>query len=75
MSTAAWLWQRDGGMCHLCLRPVEGGWHLDHVIPLSRGGKHSYANCAVSHPRCNWIKMLNRPSDIARLDYERLFAS
>jgi 5-methylcytosine-specific restriction endonuclease McrA len=31
-------------------------WHLDHVVPLSRGGEHSYANVQVAHPFCNLSK-------------------
>jgi 5-methylcytosine-specific restriction endonuclease McrA len=28
-------------------------WDLDHVIPLSKGGEHSYDNVQVTHPSCN----------------------
>ena len=45
---------RDKGFCHICGRAVfHENWHLDHIIPLSRGGEHSYRNVAVSHPVCN----------------------
>lgn len=48
---------RDGGLCCLCGEGVDtSGWHLDHVVPLSRGGEHSYANVAVTHPSCNQRK-------------------
>lgn len=30
--------------------------HLDHVIPLSRGGAHSEDNIRVTHARCNLKK-------------------
>lgn len=51
------VWERDGGICHICNKPAERAtWHLDHVVPLSRGGEHSYANTAVSHPYCNISK-------------------
>lgn len=48
---------RDGGKCHICgefVNPLS--WHLDHIVPLSRGGKHCYENVAVSHPVCNLRK-------------------
>lgn len=49
--------ERDGGVCHICTLSVDPtSWHLDHVIPLSRGGEHSYANVATSHPYCNESK-------------------
>ena len=45
---------RDKGTCGICsllVNPTD--WHLDHVVPLSRSGEHSYANTRVSHPACN----------------------
>lgn len=50
------VWERDGGICGICGDVVDGPWHMDHVVPLSRGGPHTYANVQVSHPRCNMRK-------------------
>jgi 5-methylcytosine-specific restriction endonuclease McrA len=48
------LWERDEGVCGLCRQPCDPqNWEMDHIIPLKRGGKHSYANTQVSHPVCN----------------------
>jgi 5-methylcytosine-specific restriction endonuclease McrA len=48
------VWVRDQGICVLCRTPADpDNWHLEHLTPLSRGGAHSYANTAVSHPTCN----------------------
>lgn len=62
------LWERDNGRCHLCLLPVTDAWELDHVIPLSLGGPHCYANTAVACVACNRAKNNTpRPSgDLAR---------
>ncbi len=51
------VWDRDHGICHICAAPADpDDWHLDHVVPLAAGGEHSYANVAVSHPKCNLRK-------------------
>lgn len=51
------VFERDNGICHICLDVVDpADWHLDHIIPLSKGGPHSYDNTAVSHPFCNESK-------------------
>lgn len=55
------VFERDGWTCHLCGRPIDrslSGRHrwgptLDHVIPLSLGGRHCYANVRAAHLRCN----------------------
>jgi 5-methylcytosine-specific restriction endonuclease McrA len=55
------LWIRDGGTCQLCGDPINPALKapdpksvsIDHVIPLSRGGEHSYANTQLAHFGCN----------------------
>jgi 5-methylcytosine-specific restriction endonuclease McrA len=49
--------KRDKGLCGLCGKKVDpANWHLDHIVPISRGGEHSYANVQVTHPFCNTSK-------------------
>lgn len=49
-----------GNRCFLgCGRDVTTlpeTWHIEHVIPISRGGEHSYANCRVACADCNGSK-------------------
>lgn len=49
--------QRDRSICHLCgeLVPADD-IHIDHIVPLSRGGNHSADNVAVAHSMCNMRK-------------------
>lgn len=55
---------RDAWRCGLCDRRVhrELAWpnpmsaSLDHIVPLSRGGKHVLANVQISHLSCNVAK-------------------
>lgn len=56
--------QRDKWTCHLCRLkiPKKAVWPnglfgtLDHVMPLARGGLHSYANVKAAHLSCNCSK-------------------
>jgi 5-methylcytosine-specific restriction endonuclease McrA len=51
------IYKRDRDICYLCGRKVKKSErHLDHVIPLSRGGAHSEDNIRVTHARCNLKK-------------------
>lgn len=51
------VWERDGGICHICLDPVAfEEMHLDHVMPLAKGGTHTYDNVAPTHASCNLHK-------------------
>jgi 5-methylcytosine-specific restriction endonuclease McrA len=51
------VWERDEGICGICGKPADrDDWHLDHIVPLSKGGEHSYANTQVSHSLCNQQK-------------------
>jgi 5-methylcytosine-specific restriction endonuclease McrA len=58
------IFQRDGWTCHICQEPIDQtakfpdprSASLDHVVPLSKGGKHSRDNCAAAHLFCNISK-------------------
>ena len=58
------LYDRSHGMCTLCNEPVhrETKWPdkrlatIDHAIPSTLGGEHSYANTKLAHHYCNGIK-------------------
>lgn len=59
------VFDRDGWKCHLCGRTtprrLRGTFdprapELDHVLPLSQGGQHSYLNTACSCRECNLAK-------------------
>lgn len=50
----AYVYERDGGRCHICRKKApQRGFHLDHLIPLSKGGEHTHDNVAVAHASCN----------------------
>ena len=59
------IYRRDRGICYLCGQKVKKSErHLDHVVPLRRGGKHSEDNLRVTHARCNLIKGSRLVEDI-----------
>lgn len=60
------LYQLCEGCCGLCGGPIAyADATIDHIIPLSRGGLHSYDNVQIAHGRCNRRKSNNLPEDHA----------
>lgn len=55
---------RDRWICWLCGDKVDKSKRhpegeaptMDHVVPLSKGGEHSYANVRLAHSRCNTMR-------------------
>lgn len=53
--------ERDGWRCGICGGKVtRATWSLDHVIPLSKGGPHTYANVVLAHRACNVKRGVDR---------------
>lgn len=51
------IFYRDGGVCHICGEAVPvDDFHVDHLVPLSKGGDDCSFNLAVAHPVCNMRK-------------------
>lgn len=51
------IYQRDQGICYLCGQTVDPtDFHLDHRVPIARGGTDTPDNVRVAHPRCNLRK-------------------
>ena len=68
-----------GTKCHLCGKEInyyaprrvgfygwENGLHLDHVIPLSKGGSDELDNVKPSHVKCNIKKSVMRTPAIPK---------
>lgn len=51
--TRAGLMHRDGFRCAYCSGRAET---IDHVVPRSRGGAHTWENCVASCAKCNHRK-------------------
>lgn len=48
--------ERDFYGCYWCGADLADGFHVDHVIPLSRGGPHTVHNLVPACPECNLSK-------------------
>lgn len=50
--------------CHICGEKIDKDLRfpnkmaatIDHIIPLSRGGEHTWDNVAPAHAMCNFVK-------------------
>lgn len=63
--TRAEIYERDNGRCHICGRKVpRSAYHIDHLVPVSRGGEHSRRNVAVACPSCNQHRNVNGPAQL-----------
>jgi len=64
--------ERYGTDCHICHKPINlkaprragsKGWelslHIDHVIPLAKGGTNLLENVKPAHGKCNLRKSAN----------------
>ena len=61
------IFDRDGWVCALCGKRVDDGLGgadrlgptIDHIIPLSAGGRHHPLNVQLAHRLCNMRKGAN----------------
>jgi len=59
--------------CYYCEKPVPGKKaHIDHMMPLSKGGPHSVENLCASCPHCNHTKHSKLIRDWMRLGQQLL---
>jgi 5-methylcytosine-specific restriction endonuclease McrA len=49
-----------------CVKRLTSGYHVDHVIPLSRGGSNDRKNLALLCQPCNNQKWAHHPIDFAQ---------
>jgi len=43
-------------ICYLCNSEITENVHIDHIVPLARGGSDTIDNKALTHPFCNMSK-------------------
>lgn len=57
------LWNSYPHICGICGNQIDlfDEMHVDHIIPLSRGGKDILANLQLTHAKCNLKKGSDTP--------------
>jgi 5-methylcytosine-specific restriction endonuclease McrA len=58
------VFARDGSRCQYCGSVAE---NLDHVIPRSRGGEHTWENVVAACRRCNTRKEDRLPHEVGMM--------
>ena len=48
------MYEAHEGRCYYC--GTDGPMHMEHMIPLSRGGTHTADNVVPACPTCNLSK-------------------
>lgn len=57
------IYDSQKGRCWYCLKPLNGTYHVDHRIPLARGGSNAPENIVIACPTCNLSKGARLPQE------------
>jgi 5-methylcytosine-specific restriction endonuclease McrA len=71
VALAAWC-AAQRKVCYWCGAKCPKGYHVDHYVPLSKGGRHDLHNLVIACGPCNLRKNAKDPLDFAR-EVGRLF--
>ena len=55
MQLAVWLSEQKGKPCPYCRK--NEAQHIDHIIPIGKGGSHTWDNICVACDMCNKMKL------------------
>jgi 5-methylcytosine-specific restriction endonuclease McrA len=56
-------YERQKGRCYWCGKRVGKNYHVDHIVPLSRGGSNWPENIVLACPSCNISKSNKLPHE------------
>lgn len=72
-TSAIHAWEKSAPkVCYWCGVKCPKLYHIDHYVPLSKGGKHEVRNLVIACRKCNLKKNARDPYDFAR-ELGRLF--
>lgn len=56
-------YKHQKGKCYWCKKKVGQNYHVDHVVPLAKGGDNDKWNIVISCPECNLSKQDKLPHE------------
>ena len=59
------LKEKQKDRCYWCYKDISKAYHIDHYIPLSKGGEHLIENIVLACPSCNMSKHDKDPLEFA----------
>jgi len=62
------LMRYQRGLCANCKCDIRTGYHVDHIVPLAKGGKHQADNIQLLCGPCNLRKSDRDPIEFAQLN-------
>lgn len=67
------VFDRAGGVCHLCDGKIMAAdkWDVDHILALALGGKDDESNFAPAHKGCHQTKSAVDVGMIRKADRQR----
>ncbi len=48
--------RKQSNLCFICMTPLFGVLHIDHIFPLYLGGTNAFNNMCLTHAACNMDK-------------------
>jgi len=58
--------QMQKGCCAYCRKRLQSKWHVDHIVPLSKGGANDRKNLQLTCAKCNQEKGAKHPLAFAK---------
>lgn len=65
------LYSIQGARCYYCSISLKELYHIDHMLPLIRGGEHNRSNICLSCATCNMRKHTKTVEEFQRANQER----
>lgn len=60
------IYNSQSGRCAYCKKKVGTNYHVDHIVPISKGGGNGKENLQICCPSCNLRKNAKDPIDFAQ---------